>query len=387
MNIPVVKSANKRVMISAGEASGDMHAANVVKALHQQDSSIEVYGMGGEHLRQAGVDLLVDCTDIAVMGIVEVLLKYRSIMQALNILKESLRQNPPDLVVVVDYQEFNNKLAEAAKELGIKVLFYIGPQVWAWRQHRVHQIGKRVDMMAVILPFEEKFYRNANVPVRFVGNPLADEVKPNKSKQSCFLEYALKDDKPVIGLLPGSRRSEIKRILPLQLAAADILHQQKPGLQFVLPIASTLSDDAFRADLQQYSHLDVKLVKDLSYNVMQCCDAIIAASGTATLEIALMGIPNCITYKVAHLSYAILKRMVKIEHIGLVNIVAEKGIVKEFLQYDAKPKLIAEEIMQILDNPEYRNTMINELNSVRDKLGKSGGVNNMAELILEMLKN
>ena len=387
MNMPVNKSANKRVMISAGEASGDMHAANVVKALHQQDSSIEVYGMGGEHLRKAGVDLLVDCTDIAVMGIVEVLLKYRTIMQALNILKESLRQNPPDLLVVVDYQEFNNKLAEAAKELGIKVLFYIGPQVWAWRQHRVHQIGKRVDMMAVILPFEEKFYRNANVPVRFVGNPLADEVKPNKSKQSCLLEYCLAEDKPVIGLLPGSRRSEINRILPLQLAAADILHQQKPELQFVLPIASTLNDDAFKADLQQYSHLDVKLVKDLSYNVMQCCDAIIAASGTATLEIALMGIPNCITYKVAHLSYAILKRMVKIEHIGLVNIVAEKGIVKEFLQYDAKPNLIAEEIMRILDNPEYRNTMINELNAVRDKLGKSGGVNNMAELMLEMLEN
>jgi len=387
MNMPINKPANKRVMISAGEASGDMHAANVVKALHQQDSSIKVYGMGGEHLRQAGVDLLVDCTDIAVMGIVEVLLKYRTIMQALNILKESLRQNPPDLLVVVDYQEFNNKLAEAAKELGIKVLFYIGPQVWAWRQHRVHQIGKRVDMMAVILPFEEKFYRDANVPVRFVGNPLADEVKPNKSKQSCLLEYGLVEDKPVIGLLPGSRRSEIKRILPLQLAAADILHQQKPDLQFVLPIASTLNDDAFKADLQQYNHLDVKLVKDLSYNVMQCCDAIIAASGTATLEIALMGIPNCITYKVAHLSYAILKRMVKIEHIGLVNIVAEKGIVKEFLQYDAKPNLIAEEIMRILDNPEYRNTMINELNAVRDKLGKSGGVNNMAELVLEMLEN
>lgn len=387
MNSPVNKSTHKRVMISAGEASGDMHAANVVKALQQQDNSIEVYGMGGEHLRQAGVDLLVDCTDIAVMGIVEVLLKYRSIMKALNILKESLRQDPPDLLIVVDYQEFNNKLAEAAKELGIKVLFYIGPQVWAWRQHRVHQMGKRVDMMAVILPFEENFYRNADVPVRFVGNPLADEVKPNKNKQSCLLEYGLDANKPVIGLLPGSRRSEIKRILPLQLAAADILHQQKPNLQFVLPIASTLSEEAFKADLQKYSHLNVKLVKDLSYNVMQCCDAIIAASGTATLEIALMGIPNCITYKIAHLSYAILKHMVKIEHIGLVNIVAEKGIVKEFLQYEAKPALIAEEIMQILDNTAYRTTMVNELNAVRDKLGKSGGVNNMAELVLEMLES
>lgn len=386
-NSTIKKTSHKRIMISAGEASGDMHAANIIKALHAQDSTIEVYGMGGENLRQAGVELLVDCTDIAVMGIVEVLLKYRSITQALNILKKSLRQNPPDLLVVVDYQEFNNKLADAAKALGIKVLFYIGPQVWAWRQHRVHQIGKRVDMMAVILPFEEKFYRDANVPVRFVGNPLADEVKPNKSKSACMLEYGLDENSPIIGLLPGSRRSEIKRILPIQLASAELLHKQKPNLQFVIPIASTLSAEEFIADLQSYEHLNVRLVKDLSYNVMQCCDAIIAASGTATLEIALMGIPNCITYKIAHLSYAILKRMVKIEHIGLVNIVAEKGIVKEFVQYEARPELISDEILQILDSEEYRENMIRELNAVRNKLGISGGVNNMAELILEMLES
>jgi len=372
-------------MISAGEASGDMHAANVVNAIHKIDSNIQFEGMGASHLREAGVNLLVDCTDIAVMGIVEVLLKYRSIMKALNTLKAALENNPPDLLILVDYQEFNNKLAEHAKSLGIKVLFYIGPQVWAWRQHRVHQIGKRVDMMAVILPFEEKFYKNANVPVRFVGNPLADEARPNKDKHSCMLEYGLNDDKSVIGLLPGSRRSEIKRILPIQLAAADLLHKEKPDLQFILPIASTLSPDAFTDELNKYSHLNVVLTNDLSYNVMQCCDAIIAASGTATLEIALLGVPNCITYKIAHLSYAILKRMIKIEHVGLVNIVAEKGIVKEFLQYQAKPELIAQEINQILDNSEYRENMINELHAVRDKLGKTGGVNNMAELVLEML--
>ncbi len=373
-------------MISAGEASGDMHAANVVKALRTQHPELEFYGMGGEQLRDAGMKLLVDCSDIAVMGIIEVLLKYRSIMQALNILKAALKDNPPDLLILVDYQEFNNKLAEAAKALGIKVLFYIGPQVWAWRQHRVHQIGKRVDMMAVILPFEEKFYQGANVPVRFVGNPLADEAKPNRDRASCMASYGLNNTQPVIGLMPGSRKSEIRRILPIQLAAAEQLHKDKPQLQFVLPIASTLKEDIFKAELDKYSHLDIKLVKDLSYNVMQCCDAIIAASGTATLEIALLGIPNCITYKIAHLSYAILKRMVHIEHIGLVNIVAEKGIVKEFLQYQAKPGLIANEITRILDDEAYRNTMLQELNRVRKKLGKTGGINNMAELVMEMLE-
>lgn len=377
---------NKRIMISAGEASGDMHAANVANALRRHDPQLEFYGMGGAQMQDAGVELLVDCSDIAVMGIVEVLLKYRSIMAALKILKASLTENPPDLLILVDYQEFNNKLADHAKSLGVKVLFYIGPQVWAWRQHRVHQIGKRVDMMAVILPFEEAFYRDANVPVRFVGNPLADEVKPNKDKARCMREYGLDGERTVIGLLPGSRRSEIKRILPLQLAAADLLQRDKPELQFVIPIARSLSSELFQAELNKYRHLQVRLVDDLSYNVMQCCDAIIAASGTATLEIALMGIPNCITYKIAHLSYAILKQMVHIEHIGLVNIVAGKGIVKEFLQYQAKPGAIAAEIQRILDDADYRNTMQAELKQVREKLGKPGGVENMAELVLEMLE-
>jgi len=376
----------KRIMISAGEASGDMHAANILKALRTHDTGIEVYGMGGEQLRDAGAELLIDCSDIAVVGLVEVLFHYRKIMKALNTLRESLRNDPPDLLVLVDYQEFNFKLAETAKELGIKVLFYISPQVWAWREHRVHKIGKIIDMMAVILPFEEKFYTDANVPVRFVGNPLADKTKPDKDKQTCFSEYGLSNNKTIIGLFPGSRRSEIKRVLPIQLAAAELLLKDKPDdLQFILPVASTLNTDQFTPYLEKHSQLNIKLVKDLPYNVMQCCDAIITASGTATLEIALMGIPNCIVYKIATLSYLILRQLVKIEHIGLVNIVAEKYIIKEFLQFEAKPQAIADEINLILDDEKYRQNMLKELNSVRDKLGKAGGVNNMAELILEML--
>ena len=372
-------------MVVAGEASGDMHGANFVRALHKVDDTIQIYGMGSEQLRDAGSELLIDCSDIAVVGLVEVIANYSKIMHALNTLRESLRQNPPDLLVLVDYQEFNFKLAQTAKELGIKVLFYISPQVWAWRQHRVHKIGKLIDMMAVILPFEEKFYLDANVPVRFVGNPLVDEARPNKDKVSCFEEYQLSADKPVIGLFPGSRRSEIKRVLPIQLAAAEILQKQKPNLQFILPVASTLNKTEFETCLQQYSHLNVILVKDLAYNVMQCCDAIITASGTATLEIALMGIPNCITYKIAHLSYFILKHMVKVDHIGLVNIVADKRIVNEFLQYEAKPLAIADEILRILDDHDYRQQMMSELNKVREKLGKTGGSNNLAELAFEML--
>ncbi len=376
----------KRIMISAGEASGDMHAANIIKAIQAQNKPVEFYGMGSSQLHEAGAELLIDCADIAVVGLVEVLVHYRKIMKALNTLRDSLRDNPPDLLVLVDYQEFNFKLAETAKGLGIKVLFYISPQVWAWRQHRVHKIGKIIDMMAVILPFEEKFYKDANVPVRFVGNPLVDKTQPDKDRETCFNEYNLSTDKTVVGLFPGSRRGEIKRVLPIQLAAAEILLRDKPDLQFILPIASTLNEGLLTPYLKNYSHLNIKLVKDLPYNVMQCCDAIITASGTATLEIALMGIPNCIVYKIATLSYLILRQLVKIEHIGLVNIVAEKYIIKEFLQFDAKPQVIADEISLILNDKEYRENMIKELKGVRNKLGKSGGIDNMAELIIEMLE-
>jgi len=375
----------KKVMISAGEASGDMHAANILKALHAMNTDIEFYGMGSQQLRDAGAELLIDCSDIAVVGLVEVLFHYRKIMKALNTLRDSLRNDPPDLLVLVDYQEFNFKLAETAKELGIKVLFYISPQVWAWRQHRVHKIGKIIDMMAVILPFEEKFYKDANVPVRFVGNPLTDKTHPDKDREACFDEYRLNRTKNVVGLFPGSRGGEIKRVLPIQLAAADKLLKDKPDLQFILPIASTLNEELFTTYLENYKHLNIKLVKDLPYNVMQCCDAIITASGTATLEIALMGIPNCIVYKISTISYLILRQLVKIKHIGLVNIVAEKYIIKEFLQFEAKPQLIADEINKILDDDLYRKNMITELNAVQNRLGKTGGINNMAELILEML--
>jgi lipid-A-disaccharide synthase len=375
----------KHIMISAGEASGDMHAANIIKELRAGNKDIEIHGMGSQQMRDAGARLLVDCTDIAVMGIIEVLFKYGLIKKALNILRESLRNNPPDLLVLVDYQAFNFKLAQTAKELNIKVLFYISPKIWAWRPGRVHKIKKIIDMMAVILPFEEKIYRDANVPVRFVGNPLVDKAKAVKSKASCLNDYGLMNDKTIIGLFPGSRQSEIKRILPILLAAARLLIKDKPDLQFILPIASTLKEEHFTSSLNQYADLNIKLVKDLPYNVMQCCDVIMAASGTATLEIALMGIPSCIAYKVSTISYFILKPLVKVKHIGLVNIVAEKEIVKEFLQFDAKPEAIAKEVNLILDNENYRLNMITELKNVQKKLGKTGGIENMAELIEKML--
>ena len=377
---------SKNIMISAGEASGDLHAANLVKALHNIDDSVEFRGMGGEKLLEAGVDILVDCSDIAVVGIVEVLFNYRKILRVLNQLRDELRKNPPDLLILVDYQEFNFKLAQTAKECGVKVLFYISPQVWAWRPHRVHKMGERIDMMAVLFPFEEKFYKKANVPVQFVGNPLVDEAKATKNKIDAINAYQLDSSKKILGLFPGSRRGEVKRVLPIQLEAAVLLKKKHPDLQFILPVASTLKKQEFEACMQKYSSLDIKLVKDNAYDVMQVCDAIITASGTATLEIALMGIPNAITYKISPISYFILKRMVTIDNIGLVNIVAEKNIIKEFIQGDAQADKICHEIDKILTDEHYRNNMITELSKVKQKLGKQGGSNNIAQLAYKMLQ-
>lgn len=375
----------KAIMISAGEASGDLHAANLVMALHKIDPTIHVKGMGSDKLREAGAELLVDCKDIAVMGIVEVLAKYRKIIRALKTLRDDLEKNPPDLLILVDYQEFNFKLAKSAKALDIKVLFYISPQVWAWRPRRVHKIGKFIDMMAVLFPFEEKFYKKANVPVRFVGHPLVDEATAGKTKQECYDPYKLDPNRKVIGLFPGSRKGEVKRVLPIQLKTAKLLKKKDPDLQFIIPVASTLDHTDIEYFMHNYQTLNVRVIKDRVYDVMQVCDAIITASGTATLEISLMGIPGAITYKLAPLSYFVLKRMVSIDNIGLVNIVAEKNIVKEFIQYKAKPESIADEIDRILTDKNYRTDMIEELNKVRAKLGKEGGSDNIAQLAYEML--
>ncbi|MCW9012819.1 MAG: lipid-A-disaccharide synthase [Gammaproteobacteria bacterium] len=376
---------NKTIMISAGEASGDLHAANMIRALQQLDPDLKFTGMGASKMHKAGAELLVDCTDIAVMGIVEVLLKYRQIMKALNILRDAIKQNPPDLLVLVDYQEFNFKLAQTAKACGVKVLFYISPQVWAWRPHRVKKMGERIDMMAVLFPFEEKFYKNANVPVRFVGNPLVDQAQSSLTRVEALEHFQLQQDRRTIGLFPGSRKTEIQRLLPTLLQASRLLYRKHNDLQFILPVASTLGIDEVEPYLADFDDISIKLVQDNPYDVMQACDAIMTASGTATLEIALLGIPNVITYRISPISYFILKRLVSIRHIGLVNIVAEKEIVKEFIQHEATPQNLYTEIDRLLTDQNYRENMIRELNQVKALLGKEGGSQNIARLAMEML--
>lgn len=373
------------LMISAGEASGDHHAARFVRALQRRGHEPRLSGMGGPRLAATGMDLVVDCRDLAIIGIVEVLIHWRYIMRQLEKLRAALRASPPDLLVLVDYPEFNLKLAETARECGVPVLFYVSPQVWAWRPHRVAKIGRLVDMMAVLFPFEVDFYERAGVPVRYVGHPLVDEIHPEVGAEEARAEFGLDPERPTLGLLPGSRRGEIERLLPLLLDAAGELERRRGPVNLVLPLAATLDADPVRERIAA-SGLDVRLVTGgRAYDVIQVCDAIVTASGTATLEVALMGVPMAVVYRVNWLTWQIMHRMMTVDDIALVNIVAGRRIVQEFVQRNARPAAIATEAERLLDDTAYRERIRNDLADVRQRMGEGDGPDRVAALIEELL--
>ena len=373
------------IMILAGEASGDAHAAEFVAHIQQLRPDIHISGMGAQEMKKAGVEVFFDSTIIAVMGIVEVLKRWGDIKQAMSIVKQTMEQTRPDLLILVDYPEFNLKMARHARELGIKVLFYISPQVWAWRPKRIHKIGRLIDHMAVIFKFEEPYYQRANIPVSFVGHPLVDKVVATTSTDQKKQQLGLELNQTVIGLFPGSRNSEIDRLLPLMLETAASMVARNPEIRFVMPVANTLDFEAIQKECNT-SSVEVILTRDDIYSLIPCCDAIISCSGTVTLEIALLGIPMCIIYKMSWLSYQIISRLITIPYVGLANIVSNQLIVREFLQNEANVANISGEIFKLLEDEEYRNSMIQNLGLVRDNLGEGNGSANMAKLALSFVE-
>ncbi|WP_374090866.1 lipid-A-disaccharide synthase [Methylomicrobium lacus] len=371
-------------MFSAGEASGEQHAAHLFIEMKKLQPGIRGIGMGGAKMAAAGINVRYDSSQIAVIGVVEVIKHYAEIRRALKLMQALLAAERPDLLICVDYKEFNFKLATYAKRIGIKVLFYVSPQVWAWRPGRVKKYGRVIDMMAVIFPFETAYYEAENVPVRYVGHPSVDRVRPHYSKSEDFLRFGLNAEKPVVGLLPGSRGGEIKRMLPVMLAAAELLAERIPGVQFILPQAGSIADDVLQSYLQA-SKAKIKAIKDQPYDVMQCCDAVMTTSGTATLEVALLTVPMVVCYKLSPPTYWLGRLLVKTPFIGLPNIVAGKGIVKELIQHEASPENLAVEIGLILTDAAYARQMHDNLQGVKERLGQGGGSKNMAALALEIL--
>lgn len=372
-------------MIIAGEASGDTHAAKLVREVKAKNADITFYGIGGKNMLEAGVETLVDSAELAVVGLFEVLAHWNTISGALKKMQHLLRTEPPDLLVLTDYPEFNLRLAKTAKECGIKVLYYISPQVWAWRQKRVYKIRKLVDMMAVVFPFEETFYKKYDVPVRFVGHPLVDEIHVSADQQTLRDEFFLDNEKPVIGLFPGSRHSEVKRLLPIIVDCAEQIIKEKPDAQFVIPVASTLKEE----DILPYFkdiELDMRLISHRSHDVMSVCDAVITVSGTVTLELALLKIPMVVINKISKLSYFIVMRTLKLDHIALCNIVANKRVVPELIQNDATVEKISKELLNLLDNTEERNKIITEFDSIEEKLEDKAAKTELSDLLIDMLE-
>ena len=373
------------IMFSAGESSGDQHAANMFLELKKHQPDIKGFGMGGAKMALAGIDIRYDSGSIGVIGVVEVLKHYGEIRRALKLIQQLVSTERPDLLVCVDYKEFNLKLARFAKQCGVKVLFYVSPQVWAWRPGRVKTYGKAIDMMAVIFPFETTYYDAENVPVRYVGHPSVDKVHPQRSRLEDMAIFNLDEGNPVIGLLPGSRANEINRLLPIMLAAAEILQARTPGIQFMLPQADSISDELLESYMCQ-SPVKITVIKNQPYDVIQCCDVVMTTSGTATIEIALLNVPMVITYKLAALTYWLGRWLVNTPFIGLPNIILGKGFIKELIQHEATSENLAEEIERILTDKFYADQMRDNLNQVKQQLGQGGGSKNMAELALEIMK-
>ena len=377
---------SKKVMLVSGESSGDQHGANLFLELKKRSADIQGIGMGGKKMAEAGIDIQYDSSNIGVIGVIEVIKRYAEIKRALNAMQSLLLEQRPDLLICVDYKEFNFKLAGFAKKNGIKVLFYVSPQIWAWRPGRVVKYGKVIDMMAVIFPFEVPFYEKENVPVRYVGHPSVETAHAKRSRDEDFKEYGLAMNQPVVGILPGSRTDEINRMLPVMLRAAERIQKEIPGVQFVLPQADSVSDELLQASFQQ-SSIEVTNIKNQFHDVVQCCDAVMTVSGTATLEIALLNVPMLVAYKLSTITYLLAKILVDTEFIGLPNIIAGKSVVKEFIQYQATPENLAQEIFHLLTNKQYAATVRDGLQTVKIEVGKGGGSENMAELALEMLQD
>jgi lipid-A-disaccharide synthase len=374
---------SKRILIIAGEASGDKHAAEVVKALSAMSPGIVIEGIAGSLMRQAGVTSLLNAEKIAVMGFIEVLKHFRIIYKAYQIIKASLKTNRPDLVVLVDYPGFNLKIAQLAKSLNIPVLYYISPQVWAWKKGRIKKIKECVDHMVVTFPFEVELYKKAGIPVTFAGSPLLEELPTEGSQVESREKFQWAKDEKVVGVLPGSRVIEIQRILPVMLKAVQRLHAKHPELQFVLPVANTLTHDYMRSF--NVDNLPIHFVDDF-YAAITVSNAVMSTSGTATLETALLGVPLLVIYKMNPLTFQIIRRLIKIDKIGLCNIVAEAIVAKELIQHQATAETIDAEMERLLYDEAYHQERKQQLSQLRGKLeSQHQASQKVAALCVEMM--
>jgi len=365
-------------MIIAGEASGDIHGARLVSAMKERNKDLFFCGIGGKALRDAGVEIIQDASTLSVVGITEVFSKIFSLIKGMAGAKRLLKSSKPGLLILIDFPDFNLKIAANAKKLGIPVLYYISPQVWAWRQGRLKKIKELVNHLVVILPFEKEFFKKHGVPVSYVGHPLLDggpsSVKWNEKK-----------DTTVIGLMPGSRDSEIGKHLPVMLEAASLIVRKMNRVKIAVSLAPTVKREYVEKIVEKYGAYDYDIVSGGADQILKRCSLVVAASGTVTLEAAIAGVPMVIIYRVSPVSYRLGKAMIKVPNICLVNLIAGREIVPELIQESATPANIADEVLKILRDSGKIESMRNELIGIRNLLGGPGASSRVADIAISML--
>lgn len=365
--------------IIAGEASGDLHGSNLMKELYKKDETAEIRFWGGDLMQKAGGTLVKHYKDLAFMGFVEVLFNLKTILKNIAICKEDITRFQPDVIIFIDYPGFNMRIAQWAKKQGYKTHYYISPQIWAWKESRINAIKRDVDKMYIILPFEKDFYEQKhNFPVEFVGHPLIDAIQNReKTNADTFRKENGLDERPVIALLPGSRKQEISKMLSVMLSAVNDF----PGYQFVIAGAPSQEFSFYEQFLKNKS---VHFVSNKTYDLLSIAHAALVTSGTATLETALFRVPEVVCYKGNWVSYQIAKRIITLKYISLVNLIMDKEVVKELIQEAFNAKNLKTELNKILD-PEYRLNLVKQYDLLEEKLGGAGASEKTANLIIKDL--
>ncbi len=370
-------------MIVVGEASGDLHAARLVAALLERDSNLEVFGVAGENLRRLGIRVLLDVSQLTGMGLIELVGNLGNLWRGYQRLRRALREERPRLLILIDFPEINLRLARLAKRLDVPVLYYISPQVWAWRAGRIKDIARVVDHMAVVFPFEVTLYERARVPVTFVGHPLLEVVCAAEARETTLRRLGLELGKQTVALMPGSRRREVAYHLPVMVQAARLLASQVQ-IQYVVVRASTVKRSDLEAVLARFE-VPMPIAEGNTYDALQASDLVWTASGTATLEAALMLKPMIIVYRMSWVTYALARMLVSVEHIGMVNIIAGASVVPELIQNDVTPERIITETRAILEEPGRLQRIMGQLKELRARLGTPGAAGRVADLALDMM--
>ncbi len=374
----------KRLFFVAGEHSGDLHGSLIISHLKRLDPTLRIEGIGGPLMQAVGCENLHCIDELAVIGFIEVLKNFRRLYDIFNDVRRHLEETRPDLLILIDYPGFNVRLAEAAKTMGIRVLYYICPQVWAWHASRVNKITRVINEAVVVFSFEEAIWKQAGADVFWYGHPLIDIVKAGTDQQAFRAEFGLGEG-PVISLLPGSREQEIHYILPLLLDTASLIRKERPGSRFLLPLAGTIDEGLIQPHLRQRS-LPLQILRGRTYDAVAASDLALVASGTATLETAILGTPLIVVYQTNLFTSVLSKFLVQSPHIGLPNVVAGRQVVPEFIRWNFTPANVARETLSLLNNPDRLQRMRADLAEVRSTLGTPGAGERVADHIFRGLQ-